>query len=327
MAQLSYCEAIVSAMDNALSLDRTVVYAGQLLDYKGAIFNSAAGLADKHGPDRVMDYPNSESVMTGMAIGAAAAGMRPVLVHPRIDFMMYSMDAIVNWMALWRFKSNGVCRLPVTIRAVVGKGWGQGPQHSKSMHSMFAHLPGIRVAVPSTARDVKGLLLENIFGENPGIIIEGRALYDMRDEVPETPYRTRFGKARVRKKGSDITVVAIGLMVPLALKAAEILDREGVSAEVIDPVTISPLDSGAILDSVRKTGRLLAADPDWEFCGAAAEIIAGVCEKCEKPLRAPPARLCHPQSHTPMSAALERAYYPDIERFASKIRSLVSWKP
>ena len=188
--------------------------------------------------------------------------------------MMYSLDPIINWLSLWRFKSNGKASLPVTIRTVVGRGWGQGAQHSKSLHAWFAHLPGLRVAVPATASDVKGLLLESIFGENPTIFIEHRSLFSMTDDVPENPYRIRFGHAAVRRPGSDITLVAIGSMVPMALRVASRLEAEQIDIEVIDLRTVSPLDSATILSSVSKTKRLAVADPGWRSVGVSGEIIA-----------------------------------------------------
>ncbi|OGV37069.1 MAG: hypothetical protein A2X48_04465 [Lentisphaerae bacterium GWF2_49_21] len=324
MRKLTYSQAIVDAVDNAMGLDNKVILMGQLVDYKGAIFKTTTGLVEKYGHQRVMDFPNAESVMTAVAIGSAVTGMRPIIVHPRIDFMMYSLDAIVNWMSLWRFKSNGHCHLPVTIRAIVGKGWGQGPQHSKSMHSWFAHLPGLRVAMPATAYDLKGLLLENIFGENPGIIIESRCLFGMEDHVPEQPYRVRFGEACVRKEGRDITCVAIGMMVPAVLKAAEKLEKENISVEVIDPRTIAPLDKDTIRRSVVKTGRLIVADPDWIYCGIASEIIAFICEEMGTKLKAAPGRICFPQSHTPMSYVLENQYYPDEASIIERIKGILS---
>ena len=220
---LSYAKAINEALDQAMELCDDVVVLGQLVDYPSGIFGTTTGLADKFGPNRVQDFPVSENLMTATAMGASLTGVRPVIVHQRLDFMIYSMDAITNWLALWRFKSNGHSSMPVTIRAIVGKGWGQGPQHSKSLHAWFAHLPGIRVAVPATADDAKGLLLENIFGETPGIFIEGRGLFSMTANVPEQPYRVRFGQAAVRRPGKDVTLVAIGVMVPLALRVATAL--------------------------------------------------------------------------------------------------------
>jgi pyruvate dehydrogenase E1 component beta subunit len=248
--------------------------------------------------------------------------MRPVLVHQRLDFMLYSLDAITNWMALWRFKSNGRSSAPVTIRAVVGKGWGQGPQHSKSLHAWFAHLPGLRVVMPSTAHDAKGLLLESIFGEDPTIVIEHRSLFSMKDEVPEVPYRVRFGQAARRQQGRDVTVVAVGLMVPLALRVADRLAEEGVSAEVLDLRTVSPLDIDAVCTSVAKTRRLVVADPAWQSVGVAAEVTASVCEQLGDRLAARPLRVCFPDSHTPVSLALEKEYYPTEDQVLERVRAL-----
>src|SRR6266571_2947548 len=207
--EISYADALRQGLQQAMEASDRVLVIGQLVDYEPGVFGSTTGLAERFGTERVRDFPVSESAMTSLGIGAAIAGMRPVLVHHRLDFMLYSIDAIVNWLSLWRFKSNGKSSAPVTIRAIVGRGWGQGPQHSKSLHAWFAHLPGLRVAVPSTAYDSKGLLLESIFGEDPTLIIESRALYSMRDEVPEIPYRVRFGRAAVRRRGADVSMVAI----------------------------------------------------------------------------------------------------------------------
>jgi pyruvate/2-oxoglutarate/acetoin dehydrogenase E1 component len=321
--QLSYANAILEATDQAMSLCRDVIVLGQLVDTKAGIFGTTTGLVDKHGPERVQDFPVAENLMTATAMGASLAGLRPVIAHQRLDFMIYSLDAIVNWLALWRFKSNGKSAMPVTIRAIVGKGWGQGPQHSKSLHSWFGHLPGLRVAIPATAYDAKGLLLESIFSETPTILIEGRSLYSMMDFVPEESYRIRFGRAAIRKTGQDATIVALGMMVPLALRAAVILEREGIDVEVIDPRTISPLDRQTICDSAGKTGRLLVADPGWRSFGAGSEIIASVAETVGERLVAKPVRITLPDSHTPMSSALERKYYPDEDQLVQTVRSLM----
>src|SRR5437667_2215271 len=205
--QLSYAQAINEALHQAMELSDKVVVLGQLVDFKSGIFGTTTGLVDKFGIHRVQDFPISENLMTATAMGASLTGLRPVIVHQRLDFMMYSLDAIANWMALWRFKSNGHSNMPVTIRAIVGKGWGQGPQHSKSLHAWFAHLPGLRVAVPATADDAKGLLLESIFSQTPAIFIEGRSLFSMTAQVPERPYRVRFGRSAIRRAGCDVTLV------------------------------------------------------------------------------------------------------------------------
>jgi pyruvate dehydrogenase E1 component beta subunit len=262
--------------------------------------------------------------MTATAIGAAVVGLRPVLVHHRLDFMLYSMDAIVNWMSLWRFKSNTQSTLPVVIRAIVGRGWGQGPQHSKSLHAWFAHVPGIKVAMPATAFDAKGLLLESIFGQDPVIIVEHRSLFSLKGGVPEVPYRVRFGRAAVRRTGEDLTIVAAGVIVPFALRVADRLAGLGVKAEVIDLRTVSPLDTETVCASVEKTGRLCVMDPAWQSFGVAAEIVARVAERSTRALRAKPVRICHPDSHTPMSSALESLYYPEEEAVVEHLRSLVT---
>ena len=320
---LAYNKAINEALDQAMELSEDVHLMGQLVDYKSGIFGTTTGLVDKFGPERVKDFPVSESVMTTAALGSALAGRRPVIAHQRLDFMIYSLDAIVNWLALWRFKSNGESNLPVTIRAVVGRGWGQGPQHSKSLHAWFAHLPGLQVAVPATAHDAKGLMLESIFGENPVMMVEHRSLFSMTDHVPEVPYRVRFGEAALRRKGSDATVAAIGMMVPLALQVAEKLADESIDVEVIDMRTVAPLDVPRVCDSAERTGRLLVADPAWATMSVASELIARVSEEVGGKLKTEPVRTCLPDSHTPMSCVLEEAYYPTVESMSAQIRALV----
>lgn len=320
---LSYSDAINEALHQAMDLSSEVIVLGQLVDYQSGVFGTTTGLVERFGSDRVQDFPVAESVMTSAAIGAALTGMRPVLVHQRLDFMLYSLDAIVNWLALWRFKSDGYSSVPVTIRAIVGRGWGQGPQHSKSLHAWFAHLPGLQVAVPATAYDAKGLLLESMFGQNPTVIIENRSLFSMTDHVPTIPYRVRFGQAEIRHSGSDITLVAIGSMVPPALRVAQLLARDDIGVEVIDLKTVSPLDSDTIFKSVFKTRRLMVADPGWQSVGVAGEVIAQVCERMGASLKANPVRVCLPDSHTPMSVSLEEAYYPSDDLILDATRCLI----
>lgn len=324
--EISYAEAICEAMHQAMELSEDVIVMGQLVDYKSGIFGTTTGLVEKFGPARVQDMPVAEAMMTSAAGGAALAGLRPVVVHQRLDFMLYSMDALVNWISLWYFKSNGKSRMPITIRAITGKGWGQGPQHSKSFHAFFAHIPGLRVAMPSTAFDAKGLLLDSILGENPTFIIEGRSLFSMKDKVPEIPYRVRFGEAKTRKTGKDVTLVAIGSFLPIALRVAYDLLKFDIDVEVIDPRTISPFDSASVCESVSKTRRLVVVDPGWQFSGFAAEVIAGVVEQIGSQLLENPVRICLPDSHTPMSMSLEKIYYPDEKKISDEIRKLVKGK-
>ena len=308
--QRSYAQAIQEALAQAMRLDPNVFVMGQLVNYKSGVFGTTSGLVEEFGAARVNDYPVAESSMTGLAVGAALQGLRPVLVHQRIDFMMYAMDQLVNWAALWRFKSGGTSQLPLTIRTIVGKGWGQGPQHSKSFHAWFAHLPGIKVVMPATAFDAKGLLLRAIFDDDPVLVIEHRSLFSMVDAVPAEPYQLAFGKAKTRLEGEDLTMVAFGYLVPQALRVAQRLREQGIRLEVIDPRTVSPLDTEAILTSVDKTRRLLVLDPAWRSAGLAAEVIAAAVERLGDRLRAKPRRITLPDTHTPTSAALEAQYYP-----------------
>ncbi len=321
---LTFADAIREALAQAMERDARVLVMGQLVNYKSGVFGTTSGLVDRFGMDRVLDYPVAEASMTGVALGAALHGLRPVIVHQRIDFMMYAMDQLVNWASLWRFKSGGTSSLPVTIRAIVGKGWGQGPQHSKNLHAWFAHLPGIKVAMPSTAYDAKGLLLHAIFQEDPVLFIEHRGLFSMVDDVPAEPYQVTFGTASRRTEGDAVTIVALGLFVPVALRVAGELKPQGIGIEIIDPRTVSPLDTATILESVEKTRRLLVLDPGWRSVGVAAEIIASTVEQLGSDLRCPPRRITLPDTHTPTSVALEREYYPSDDLVRRTIEEMVS---
>lgn len=320
--KLSYAEAINEAMHQSMLIDKKVITMGQLIDYKTGVFGTTSGLVEKFGSHRVRDFPVAESLMTSAAIGATISGLKVVLVHIRIDFLLYSLDAIANWLALWKFKSNNKSSAPVVIRAIIGKGWGQGPQHSKSFHSWFANLPGINVAMPSTAFDVKGLLIESIFGNNPCIILEHRSLFGLKDNVPIKPYRVKYGKAVIRRKGKDITIVAIGYTVLDCLKVSNTLEKLNISVEIIDPRTLSPLDRSTIKKSVIKTGRLAVVDPGWMSFGASAEIIASVIENPKIKMKSNPIRITLPDSHTPMSQSLEKNYYISRKKILSSVIKL-----
>jgi len=319
---ITFAEAINEGLRQAMRLSNDVFVFGQLVDSDSGVFHTTSGLVDEFSSNRVFDTPVAESAMTGVALGASLVGTRPVLVHQRMDFLLCSMDQIVNWAATWRYKSGGKSGVPFTIRAVVGKGWGQGPQHSKSLQAWFAHVPGLQVVMPATPADAKGLLLNAIFGSDPTIIIEGRSLFSMRDEVPEDPYRVPFGHASVRRSGSDVTVAALGHMVPLVLKAAEQLQDEGISTEVIDLRTVVPLDEGTILKSVKKTGRLIISDPAWKSFGVSGEISARISEKANG-LKSPVSRLAFPDVHTPSSSLLESDFYPTEDAVVASVKAVM----
>lgn len=320
---LTFAEAINAGLRQAMELDDSVFVYGIGADGRSGIFGTTSGLVERFGPTRVLDTPIAEAGLTALAAGAASAGLRPVLIHQRFDFLLYSVDQIVNWMAPWRFMSGGRARMPVTIRAIVGKGWGQGPQHTKSLHAWFAHVPGLQVVMPGSPADAKGLLLASVMSDDPTLFIEGRALYSMQEPVPDEPYFIRLGEALVRRAGSDLTLVTMGSMVPLCLQAADELAGAGIAVELIDLRCLVPLDLARILASVRKTGRLVVAEPGWRMYGAAAEIIASVAESLGTELRSRPRRVAWPQSAVPTSQKLEEQFYPSCDEIVATCRASV----
>src|ERR1700738_4598414 len=252
---LSFAQAINGALGQAMELDPSVFVCGIGADTPSGIFGTTTGLVDRFGAKRVFGTPIAEAGITALPAGAVNAGLRPVIVHQRLDFMLYSMDQVVNWMAPWRLMSGGRAKMPVPIRAIIGKGWGQGPQHTKSLHTWFAHVPGLQVVVPGSPSDAKGLLLTSIMSDDPTIFIEGRSLYSMQEDVPDEAYFVRLGEALVRREGKDVTLVTMGSMVPIALQAADALAKSGVSVEVVDLRCLMPLDLPRVVASGKKTGR------------------------------------------------------------------------
>jgi len=308
---LTYMEAIREALYQSMAADERVFLLGEGIDDPGGIFGTTDGLVDKFGKERVMDIPLAENGLTGIAMGAAMAGLRPVFIHMRMDFLPICMDQILNHIAKWSYMFAGKVKVPIVIRTLIGRGWGSAAQHSQSLHALFNHIPGLRVAMPASPYDAKGLLLASINLEEPVLMIEHRWLYDRVGHVPEERYEVPLGAGIIRRQGQDITVVAISQMVPEAIKAAETLAREGIEVEVIDPRTIDPLDEEMIFQSVHKTGKLIVADQGWRNNGVAAEISARVTENCFYNLTAPIARVTLPDVPTPGSCALENAFYID----------------
>ena len=308
--ELKFFEAIREALDLTLEKDPSVYIMGLGAPDPKGIFGTTLGLAKKHGNRRVFDIPTSESALTGVAIGSALVGLRPVMSHQRIDFALYSIDQLVNHAAKWRYMFAGKARVPLVIRMIVGRGWGQGAQHSQSLQAWFAHVPGLKVVMPSTAHDAKGLLIASIEDDNPVIFIEHRWLYHVSDHVPEGVYRVPIGKARVVREGREVTIVATSYMTLEALRAAEWLEKKGISAEVIDVRTLRPLDEELILDSIKKTGRLVVADTGWKTLGFGAELVARAAEEALHELKRPPVRIALPDCPTPASPALAASFYP-----------------
>ncbi|HCE67812.1 MAG: acetoin dehydrogenase [Geobacteraceae bacterium GWC2_55_20] len=321
--ELSYRDAIREALDQALTRDPRVFLIGEGIDDPGGVFGSTKGLAELHGRERVMDMPLAENGLTGVAAGAAMTGMRPVLIHMRTDFLPMSMDQIVNHVAKWSYMTGGSVKVPLTIRAITGRGWGSAAQHSQSLQALFAHVPGLHVVMPATPHDAKGLLLGAIAGSTPTLVLEHRWLYDRTGPVPEEPYLIGAGSGVVRRGGADVTLVGVSYMVGELMLAAGELARTGISAEVIDLRSVSPLDEELIAASVRKTGRLLVADTGWKRCGISAEVAAVVAERAFDALRAPVRRICIADCPTPASHVLEQACYPDVDGIVAAVRGML----
>lgn len=307
---LTYTEALREAQDICLSMYPEVFVMGLGVPDPKGIFGSTLDLQEKYGAKRVFDIPLSENAVTGIAIGAAISGMRPILTHQRVDFALVAMEQMVNQAANWHYMFGGTMRAPLVIRMIIGRGWGQGPQHSQSLQAWFAHIPGLKVVMPTTPHDAKGLLIAAVEDDNPVIFFEHRWLHSVRDEVLEGLYRTNIGEARILRHGTDVTLVAVSYMTLEALRAADRLDKEGISAEVIDLRSIRPWDTHTVLESVCKTGRLVVADTGWRAFGVASEIVSTVVEQGFDWLRAVPERVGLPACPCPTSPPLAAQFYP-----------------
>ncbi len=308
--QLKFSEALREAQDLCMAADPTVYIMGLGVPDPKGVFGTTVGLREKHGDERVLDMPLAENAMTGVALGSALSGMRPILTHQRVDFALVAMEQMLNQAAKWFYMFGGQQSVPMVVRMIIGRGWGQGPQHSQSLQSLFAHIPGLKVVMPTTAHDAKGLLIAAIEDNNPVIFMEHRWLYGVSDYVPEGMYRVPLGSARIMREGSDVTLVAVSYMALEALNAAEMLYEQGISAEVIDLRSLRPLDGNTVLESVRKTGRLVAIDTSWKSFGVAGEIVALAAECAFETLKAAPCRIALPDCPTPTSPALAAGFYP-----------------
>ncbi|HBR14470.1 MAG TPA: alpha-ketoacid dehydrogenase subunit beta [Candidatus Omnitrophica bacterium] len=321
--KLSYGEAIREALDQALERDPRVYVMGQGINDPGGMFGSTDGLYKKYGLERVFDTPLSEEGILGMAIGSAMAGLRPVSIHNRPDFLLMGMDQIVNHAAKWSYMFAGQVPIPLVIRACIGRGWGSAAQHSQALQSLFVHIPGLKVVMPSTAYDAKGLLITSIADNNPVLYFEQRWVYKHQGYVPEDVYSIPFGEGVIKREGTDVTIVAVSHMVIESLRAAEELEKKGISVEIIDPRSLKPLDDQLILKSVAKTGRLLVSDLSWKTGGFSAEVIATVVEKGFHFLKKAPVRVAFPDIPTPAGHVLEEAFYPGVEDIIEAVRKLM----
>jgi len=308
--EIKYCQAINEALGICMQNDPNVYLIGLGVPDPKGIFGSTLGLLKKFGSQRVMDMPTSENGITGIAIGSALTGMRPIMTHQRIDFAILAMEQIVNQAAKWYYMFGGQASVPLVIRMIIGRGWGQGPHHSQSLQAWFAHIPGLKVVMPTTPYDVKGLMISSVEDNNPVIFIEHRWLYNISGIVPEGYYRTPIGVSRITREGKDLTIVATSYMTIEAMRAADLLRKEGIYVEVIDVRTLRPLDDTMIFESVQKTGRLIVADTGWQSFGVSAEIVARVAEKALHDLKYPPQRVALPETPSPTTFVLANQYFP-----------------
>lgn len=324
MRLLNYAQAIREAHAQILDSDPRAFVIGQGLWspwYAGA---SLENLDREFSRDRVIDSPVSENATTGLAVGAALAGMRPIVFHPRMDFMLLAVDPIINQAANWSYLFQGRMSVPLVIRAVINRGGEQGAQHSQALHATFMHIPGLKVVMPSTAYDAKGLLIAALEDPNPVLYIDDRWLYSAIGEVPEDMFRVPIGKAALRRPGNHVTLVGISTMAVECVRAAEMLAQENIEAEVIDLRSLKPWDAERVLDSVRKTGRAVIADPGWRTAGASAEIAATISCEAFHDLEEPVERVTLPDCPAPTSKSEEALYYPGAKEICAAARKTLN---
>lgn len=325
--KLKYSLAINEALHQMMTGDESVFVIGQGVKSPWYVGQTANGLLERFGPDRVIDTPVSENAVTGAAVGAALAGMRSIVVHPRMDFMLYAFDPIINEAANWYYMNGGKLSVPVVILGIINRGGEQGAQHSQAFHTIFGHIPGLKVVMPSTPHDAKGLMISAIKDDNPVVFIDDRWLHNIEDVVPEEIYEVPIGKGIIRRKGGDVTLVAVSYAAKNAMEAAEELAKENIETEVLDLRTIKPLDKELIIESVKKTGRLVVADVGWKTYGMAAEISSIVFEEAFDDIKSPVVRVTLPDVPAPASCTLEEVYYPKKKEIVDAVRNVVNYRP
>ena len=324
---INYGEAILEGFDYLLTNYPNTFVIGQGLWSPWYVGNTMTDLDKKFGKNRIIDTPVSESACTGAAVGASLCGMRPIVVHPRMDFMLYAMDSIVNEAAKWSYMFGGQAHPNVTIRGIINRGGEQGPQHSQALHSWFAHVPGLRVVMPYSVKDARDLLIASVLCDDPVVFIDDRWLYDQTDYLDEVKeIDLKEVSPQVIATGQEITIVSSGFASSLAVKARENLLVENISSEIIDLRVLNPYNSSIILESVKKTGRLLVLDGGWKTCGISAEVLASVVEALDpRFLKAKPTRITLPDTPAPTALILEEKYYLRLNKIIDKAKDMLSF--
>lgn len=324
MTVITYREAVVRALDEEMARDENVIFFGEDVGKAGGVFKVTPGLWEKYGSDRVRDTPISENAIIGAGIGAAVTGLRPVVELMFADFAAVTLDQIINQAAKFRYMSGGQLKVPLTIRAAQGAGQGFGSQHSQCCETWFMHAPGLKVVVPATPADVLGLLKSAIRDDNPVVFLEHKSLYTDKGEIPDDPdYIIPLGVAKVVREGSDVTIVATQQMVKVALRAAEELQQQGISCEIIDPRTLVPLDLETILNSVKKTGRLITVEEAVRAGGWGAEVATQVTDEAIWYLEGPVVRVTMGATIIPFSGPLEAHILPDKDDVIAAVRRVL----
>ena len=320
---LNYALAINEALSQTMAADNAVFLIGQGLKSPWYVGQTCTGLLEQFGERRVIDTPVSENAVTGAAVGASIAGMKGIVVHPRVDFMLYALDPVINEAANWYYMNGGKVSVPVVIWGIINRGGEQGAQHSQSLHGMFAHIPGLKVVMPATPYDAKGLMAAAINDPDPVVFMDDRWLYGVEDEVPEEFYEVKIGKAAITHEGNDLTIVASSYVAHEATYAALQLKAEGISVEVVDLRTIKPLDKETILQATAKTGKLLVVDGGWQSFGVSAEIVALASEHIFSDLKMPVKRLALPDIPAPASQHLEKGYYIHRDVIVNAVKEML----
>jgi len=321
---MTFAQALNDAHRVEMARDPNIYVAGEDVGVYGGIFGVTAGLLEQFGDRRVKDTPITESAIVGTAVGAACVGLRPVIELMFVDFIGVALDQLYNQAAKMKYMFGGKAKIPMVMRAACGAGIGAAAQHSQCLEAMFMHLPGLKVVMPSTPYDAKGLLIQAIRDDNPVVFLEHKMLYAMQGEVPEGAYTIAFGQADVKRAGKDVTIVATARMVHTAMDAAQKLAADGISAEVLDPRTLCPLDQVGILESVKKTHRLVIVHEEVKFAGSGAEIAAMVAEEGFDYLDAPILRVAAPFCPVPFSQPLEQAYIPSEGQIVEAVKKVMA---